>query len=115
MKRALRIVYKDEPNDKHSFQDRIDKDGAVKMHGRNLQRFAVQMYKVKNNISPLPMQELFNKQAQVYNTSPFPMQELFNKQAQVYNISPLPHCLCKNFSINKPRYIIPIAYARTFQ
>ena len=65
--RALRIVYIDEPNDNLSFQDLLDKDGAVKIHDRNLQRLAVQMKKLKNNISPLPMQELFNKQAQVSN------------------------------------------------
>ena len=41
-----------------SFQDLFDKDGTVKVHDRNLQRLAIKMYKVKNNLSPLPMQEL---------------------------------------------------------
>ena len=40
--RALRLVYKD---DKLSFQELLDKDGAVKIHERNLQRLAVEMYK----------------------------------------------------------------------
>ena len=50
--RALRIVYKDETDENLSFQDLLDKDGAVRIHDRNLQRLAVEMYKVKNNISP---------------------------------------------------------------
>ena len=65
--RALRIVYKDATDEYLSFQDLLDKDGSVRIHDRNLQRLAAEMYKLKNNISPLPMQELFEKQAQVYN------------------------------------------------
>ena len=65
--RALRIVYKDVMGDNVSFQDLLDKDGAVKIHDRNLQRLAVEMYKVKNNLSPLPIQELFIDQAIKYD------------------------------------------------
>ena len=65
--RALRIVYKDKTDDNLSFRELLDKDRALKIHDRNLQRLAVEMYKVKNNISPLPMQDMFTKQAQVYN------------------------------------------------
>ena len=57
--RALRIVYK---NENLSFQELLEKDGAVTIHDRNLQRLATEMYKVKNNLSPLPMQELFKDQ-----------------------------------------------------
>ena len=64
---VLRIVYKGEPDDNLSLRDLLGKDGTVKIHDRNLQRLAVEMYKVKNNISPLPMQEPFSKQFQVYN------------------------------------------------
>ena len=64
--RALRIVYKDEPSDNLSFQNLLDKDGAVKIHDRNLQRHSMKCRKEKI-ISPLPMQEFLNKQAQVYN------------------------------------------------
>ena len=62
--RVLRIVYND---DKLSFQELLDRDGAVKLHERNLQRLAVEMYKVKNNMSPLPMQELFKDQPNRYD------------------------------------------------
>ena len=62
--RALRLVYKDE---KLSFQDLLDKDGAVNIHERNLQRLVVEMYKVKHKLSPLPMQELFKDQPNKYD------------------------------------------------
>ena len=57
--RALRIVYK---NDNLTFQQLLDKDNSVTIHDRNLQRLAVEMYKAKNGLSPLPMQALFSQQ-----------------------------------------------------
>ena len=57
--RALRLVYK---NDKLTFHELLQLDGSVTIHQRNLQKLATEMYKAKNNISPLPMQELFNTQ-----------------------------------------------------
>ena len=54
-------------DDNVSFQDLLDKDGAVKIHDINLQRLAVEMYKVNNNLSPLPIQELFIDQAIKYD------------------------------------------------
>ena len=56
--RALRIVYK---NEKLTFQELLDIN-SITIHEKNLQRLATEMYKVKNNISPLPMQELFTVQ-----------------------------------------------------
>ena len=87
--RALRIVYKYEPNDNLSFQELLDKDGAVKIHDRNLQRLAVEMYKVKNNISPLPIQELFNKQAQVYNLRNNRNWQVPDAKTVAYGIEPI--------------------------
>ena len=62
--RAIQIVYK---NDKLTFQELLDMDNSITIHQRNLQRLATEMYKVKNNISPLPMQELFTAQANVHD------------------------------------------------
>ena len=42
--RALRLVYKDEIVNNISFKDLLDKDGAVRIHDRNLKRLAVEMY-----------------------------------------------------------------------
>ena len=52
--RALR--YNDE---ELSFQEMLNKDGSVTIHHRNLQKLAIEMYKIKNQISPIPMQKLF--------------------------------------------------------
>ena len=56
--RALRTVYK---NENLTFQELLDKDDSVTIHHRNLQRLATEMYKIKNHISPLPVQELFTE------------------------------------------------------
>ena len=48
--RAVRIVCR---NNELSFQELLDKDNSV--HQRNLRKLAIKMYKVKHNLSPLPM------------------------------------------------------------
>ena len=53
--RALRIVFR---NNELSFQELLDKDNSITVHQRNLRKLAIEMYKVKHNLSPLPMQEL---------------------------------------------------------
>ena len=62
--RALRLVYKD---DNLTFQQLLEKDKSVTIHERNIQKLAIEMYKVKNNLSPLPVQELFKQRDQTYN------------------------------------------------
>ena len=62
--RALRIVYKDE---NLTFQELLDKDNSVIIHHKNLQRLAVEMYKIKNHLSPLPMQALFTEKVNQYD------------------------------------------------
>ena len=43
-----------------SFEDLLKKDGSVTVHHRNIQTLAVEMFKVKNNLSPKIIQDLFN-------------------------------------------------------
>ena len=62
--RAVRIVYKDE---NLTFQELLDKDGSVTVHHRNLQKLAIEMYKIKNHPSPAPMQALFTEKVNPYN------------------------------------------------
>ena len=54
--RALRVVYKD-PN--LTFQQLLEKDNSFTIHEKNLQKLALLMFKVKNNLCPTPIQELF--------------------------------------------------------
>ena len=55
--RALRVVYKDDSN--LTFEELLEKDNSFTTHHRNLQHLAILMYKVKNNLAPLPIQEIF--------------------------------------------------------
>ena len=54
--RALRIVYK---NDSLTFQELLTKDNSFTIHERNLQKLAIEMFKIKHKISPTPIQDLF--------------------------------------------------------
>ena len=54
--RALRLVYNDYSS---TFNELLIKDKSVCIHYRNLHQLAIEMYKVKNNLSPPFMQELF--------------------------------------------------------
>ena len=54
--RSLRIIYDD---DKSSFEELLKKDGSVTIHHRNIQALAVEMYKVRNNLSPQIMTDMF--------------------------------------------------------
>ena len=54
--RALRVVYKDRDL---TFEQLLEKDKSFTIHEKNLQKLAVEMYKVKHNLCPKPIQELF--------------------------------------------------------
>ena len=62
--RALRVVYKD---DNLTFEQLLEKDNSVTVHHRNLRKLAVEMYKVKNNLSPIPVQNIFKQQENTQN------------------------------------------------
>ena len=54
--RALRAVHR---NENLTFQELLEKEKSFTIHERNLQRLATEMYKVKHNLCPKPVQELF--------------------------------------------------------
>ncbi len=61
--RALRIVYKDHNS---TFQELLNKDNSVSIHHRNLQKLVTEMYKVKNNLSPSIMKDVFKERNSPY-------------------------------------------------
>ena len=56
--RCLRIIYSDKQS---SFETLLEKDGSVSVHNRNLQILAAEIYKIKNDLSPLIVTELFEQ------------------------------------------------------
>ena len=62
--RVLRIVY---TNDELNFRELLDKDDSITIHQRNLQRLAIEMYKIKNHVSPLLVQQLFTQKDNIYD------------------------------------------------
>ena len=57
--RALRIACQDK---KLSFEELLHKDNSVSVHMKNLQYLAPEIVKVKNSLSPIIMNEVFNFQ-----------------------------------------------------
>ena len=47
--RALRITYKDKSS---TFQELLEKDNSVSIHHRNIQKLAIEIYKVMHGFSP---------------------------------------------------------------
>ena len=54
--RALRIVYRDYES---SFEELLTKDKALSFHHRNIHHVAIEMFKVKNDLSPPFMKDIF--------------------------------------------------------
>ena len=62
--RALRITYKDSTL---SFKELLALDHSFTIHERNVQHLATEMYKIKNNLAPTFMKELFPLSTNIYN------------------------------------------------
>ena len=54
--RCWRIIYSDKQS---SLETLLEKDSSVSVHNRNLQILATEIYKIKNDLSPLIVTELF--------------------------------------------------------
>ena len=54
--KALRLVYRDK---RLTFELLLEKDKSFSIHERNLQKLAVEMYKVKHGLCPDVMKDLF--------------------------------------------------------
>ena len=55
--RALRLVYRDHES---TFQQLLKQDKSVSMHQRNLQILATEIFKTKNGLKPVIMEDVFN-------------------------------------------------------
>ena len=53
--RALRIVYRDYES---TFEDLLDKDKSLIFHHRNIHQVAIEMFKIKHNLSPAFMKDI---------------------------------------------------------
>ena len=62
--RALRITSKDTES---TFSELIQKDCSVTIHTKNLQILMTEMYKTKNELNPLFLQEIFRENTTRYN------------------------------------------------
>ena len=56
--RCFRIIYSDKQS---SFETLLEKDGSVSIHNQNLQILSTEMYKIKNDLSPIIVAELFEQ------------------------------------------------------
>ena len=63
--KALRLVYKDGTN--LSLDDFLKKDKSVSIHQRNLQILATEIYKVRNDLGPEIMKDIFHFVQKQYN------------------------------------------------
>ena len=62
--RALRITYNDTTS---TFEELLNKDKSVSIHHRNLQVLVTDLYKVKSNMAPEILNEIFKNRKSSYN------------------------------------------------
>ena len=62
--RALRLVYKKE---QLTFDELLTLDNSFRIHHRNLQKLAIEMFKVINDLSPKFMKSIFQSRGHSYN------------------------------------------------
>ena len=62
--RALRITYKDKSS---TFKELLEKDNSVSIHHRNVQKLAIEIYKVLHGFSPPILNDIFVPVSHPYN------------------------------------------------
>ena len=79
--RALRLVYDD---NNLTFEELLELDKSVTIHHRNLQRLAVEMFKIKNNLSPPPVRDIFTESNNRYELRSNRCWETSNTRTTLY-------------------------------
>ena len=79
--KALRLTYK---NSNSSFAELLQLDNSFTIHDRNLQKLAIEMFKIKNGLSPSFMSSIFPPSNTPYNLRREPLFESSNVRT-VYN------------------------------
>ena len=64
--RSLRIIYKDKNS---SFTELLKKDNSFSVHFKNIQSFAIELFKVKENLSNTIMNDILQTTILTYNKS----------------------------------------------
>ena len=86
--RALRSVHKDNSS---SFAHLLERDKSFSIHSRNLQKLAIEMFKVKNNFSPSFMHSIFPATENNYNFRINPEFKTENIRTTLYGSETLMH------------------------
>ena len=84
--RSLRIVYK-KPT--LNFQELLELDNSFCIHHKNLQKLATEMFKVKNKIAPILIQELHPSHENTYNLRNQRCWQTFNVRTICYGTETL--------------------------
>ena len=94
--RCLRIVYNDK---KTSFKELLETDKYARIHIKNLQVLATEMFKVYRNISPPIARQLFQPRNNVYDLRQFSQCELPNVRSVFYGTESIPFLARKIWKI----------------
>ena len=86
--RALRLAYKDYIS---TFEELLIKDNSVAVHHMNLQKLATEMFKIKNGLSPKPMENLFKKRIDQYDLRNKKIWESENIRTGIYGRETVSH------------------------
>ena len=84
--RALRLVYNDHIS---SFEQLLNRDKSFSIHERNLQKLAIEMFKVKNNLCPSFMHTIFPDAINSYNLRKNPSFKTENIRTTYYGTETL--------------------------
>ena len=70
-----------------SFSELEEKDKSMTIHHRNIQKLAIEMHKIKNNLSPIPFAEIFKSKTNTHNLRKNRLWEGFNARTVFYGIA----------------------------